>query len=700
MSKYCPKCHSVYADDKNCCPKDGQKLEERSVEEQFRADLSVVRNKICWHMPPGVAAYCIDEADMESLLHVDGIVVNEGTIAYIYINGTLATTISGGVYNFIDVNDPEYQRRLTQRFGGVLQQIKGIWKVLTRFWVGTSLQDRIGDRQRIENYKTPDELEDAIRDNMVCSVILMANGEFPLILKTNLNNGYYNGQVALNLSIQITDFHQFLRKLLNGQKHLATSSLSKQLTPILNNALCSEIFRNGTVDAEVMRHILANMQAGVDALQCGISVVRVNDCAIQSEDLERLRNLDREINLSEEEITRIQHIRTIKDRLVEDDNRRKIAEARTQLDVAIAMRSINHDRIISNDEELAFTEAITLSRQLRQYDNSEKLAEAAYRIEKAGILRRNEIAILLADVNKQKYVRDNEFAMLQLSDAIERKRIEQQAIGDLRINQARNDVEITRINDAYQDERFYKELEFDKLRFQQTMEQQKQLAELKQQQEENAIKNDGSRVDIINKIKDGENRRTIELLKATTDNEVKIIKEKGDIEIRSKEITADMSAEQILAARVSLPTEAAVALAQNIGKGREAEAKIEAMKEFNEKLAELQESRVNDLKQAMSEYRNLSTESMATLERVSRGTQERERVRAEEYRDAKQQVEERIDRQQEAMIDHVLSPAAPRQAPQPMQPPKEEKLVTCPDCGTVNDVRNGSYCGKCGKRLV
>lgn len=700
MSKYCPKCHSVYADDKNCCPKDGQKLEERSVEEQFRADLSVVRNKICWHMPPGVAAYCIDEADLESLLHVDGIVVNEGTTAYVYINGTLATTISGGVYNFIDINDPEYQKRLTQRFGGVLQQIKGIWKVLTRFWVGTSLQDRIDDRQRIENYKTPDELEDAIRDNMVCSVILMANGEFPLILKTNLNNGYYNGRLALNLSIQITDFHQFLRKLLNGKKHLSASSLSQQLTPVLNNALRNEAFRNGTVDAEAIGHILANMQAGTDALQCGISVVRVNDCAIQSDDLERLRNLDREINLSEEEITRIQHIRTIKDRLVEDDNRRKIAEARTQLDVAIAMQSINHDKIISNDEELAFTEAITLSRQLRQYDDSEKLAETVHRIEKAGILRRNEIAILIADVNKQKYVRDNELAMMQLSDTIERQRIMQQANNELRINQARNDVEINRINDAYHDERLYKELDFDMKRFQQSLEQQKQLAELKQQQEENSISNQAKRLDIINKFEEEENRRTIDLINATTESEVKKIKTQGEIEISSKEITAKMSAEQILASRESLPTEASVALAQNIGNSKVAEAKNEVMKEYSEKLEAVQEKRVADLERAFDKIVRKSDADMEVLERVSRGSHERERVRAEEYRDAKQRVEERIDRQQEAMIDHVLSPAPPRQTPLPVQPPKEERLVTCLDCGEVNNVSHGSYCGKCGKKLV
>ena len=152
MEKFCPNCNKSYGDtDKNFCTSCGEKLEivvnqVTNTTEVLSKEISVIKNKIVWNIPVGEIAYGISEKEMDTLLNAAGIVVDEGVTAYIYIDGRLASEIHGGTYDF--VSSEELQRKLNARFGGMADKLKKVWKVITRFWVGTSAQERI-DRQKI-----------------------------------------------------------------------------------------------------------------------------------------------------------------------------------------------------------------------------------------------------------------------------------------------------------------------------------------------------------------------------------------------------------------------------------------------------------------------------------------------------------------------------------------------------------------------
>ena len=56
--------------------------------------------RIYWNIQPGQVARVISEAEFESYTKVKGVIISEGTTAYIRAYGRTIASISGGTYDF------------------------------------------------------------------------------------------------------------------------------------------------------------------------------------------------------------------------------------------------------------------------------------------------------------------------------------------------------------------------------------------------------------------------------------------------------------------------------------------------------------------------------------------------------------------------------------------------------------------------
>ena len=72
----------------------------KNEKENLKEDLIVTNQRIHWNITPGQVARVITEQEMATYKDVEGIIIAEGTTAFIRANGTTIASISGGSYDF------------------------------------------------------------------------------------------------------------------------------------------------------------------------------------------------------------------------------------------------------------------------------------------------------------------------------------------------------------------------------------------------------------------------------------------------------------------------------------------------------------------------------------------------------------------------------------------------------------------------
>ncbi|MDM8306586.1 hypothetical protein [Phocaeicola salanitronis] len=675
MIKYCPTCHTNYGEtDKNFCTSDGTRLVAQTPAEAMIEEISVVKNKIIWNIPMGEVAYRIDEKEIETLVNASGIIVDEGVTAYIYIDGKLASEIHGGNYDF--VSKEELERKLNARFGGMSDKLKKMWKVITRFWVGTTLNEQFQQHESLEKFSTMEELQTYIMRDVVCSIVLKVDKEFPLTFEHNIQTSQYHGTVGLNVSAQITDFRQFIQTfMLGGQnKRVSNQQIKILFKDAVNECLRGENFAEGRVSAETIRHLQFRLQGVVEQMNTGISIIRVNDCCVTSEDLNRLRELDREIYLSEEELDRLHRINLIKNRLNDSETQQRIEQARGELGVRRILDEINRDNILADEEMEAFQETIINTRRLRQARNQEELDESIGKIRKAQILREEDINLLVYEVTEQKYKRETVFSLMQLNDSIKRNRIIQDATQESELSAMKHLVGLQRIKDLYNDEKFQLELSQKEKEYQLNFQVQKGNIQL---------------IDELQAIEEKKNA-------AAHARQMDILNTLGSHDENMLRIKSGMSAEQLTAEQLATLTPEAQEAYMSAAGDR---ARAQAEREKTELMKEL---RRDDL----DRIERLAMHAMDT----TNGVALREKQRADEYKEDLHRTEDRLDRQQEQTMRYTVGnsqasypnvrQSASVVATPPLAAVASSKMVKCPKCGKENDLSEGQFCGYCKASLI
>lgn len=71
-----------------------------ATSQETTSDINSVKGRIYWNIQPGQVARIINETEFDSYNNIQGIIIPEGTTAYIRANGRTIASISGGTYNF------------------------------------------------------------------------------------------------------------------------------------------------------------------------------------------------------------------------------------------------------------------------------------------------------------------------------------------------------------------------------------------------------------------------------------------------------------------------------------------------------------------------------------------------------------------------------------------------------------------------
>ena len=136
-AKFCSKCGARQ-------PEDGGRKEHAVADGEDADDyadkgFSVVKQRICWQVKPGEIACRINEAEFINYDSLLGIIINNGTTAYIRSKGEVLAVLHGGCYDFIAPK--ELDNLLETRVGGLNAGLKKAFRALANLMSsGTSMR--------------------------------------------------------------------------------------------------------------------------------------------------------------------------------------------------------------------------------------------------------------------------------------------------------------------------------------------------------------------------------------------------------------------------------------------------------------------------------------------------------------------------------------------------------------------------------
>ncbi len=699
---YCTKCGALLKEGAKFCTKCGQKVKvapavepveqaPAPVEEasdakadhgaQAQTDINNANGRIYWNIQPGQIARVIDEVEMNSYKNIKGIIIQEGTRAYIRSNGRTIASISGGSYDIAP--------QQTSVVNNVAEGISNGWRNILNLF----RRDKDKEKKSPDLYK---EQQDTIlknaRNKAAFSVVILLEKAFPLlvgqkrndmeeykdILPMKIRTQHLDVDLILNAYFRITDYEQFILHYLTGHKSLNTTEVLHEITDSVRKAVQDSLYdkelSGNLLPAELCALVKENINAIAADTFFGLSLVRIVEIALGNKDLERFRALSAELYLSEQELDYLKRTNDFKNRLADTVNDQKIREARTEVDLQRALDTINNDNLLRQDELERFRHVLENERRVHDAKTDAERDAALAELYKSELLRNEDVDVLKMQIETNAQKRNHALQMMRMHDGIEFERVRLEGEADKAFTIAKGELAKQGLYDEYADGRFYKEL--DKKRAEAEMQM-----DLEQRKRDMAFNDDKRRHDMEREDADAQFQRFMQM---------------AELKERSKENERQHETD-----RERLKWEAAERLSDDkvwaLSGNDNAQYKYNAEQE-REKRELLDAQRRED----QERYERMQRESQDRFERMMMNMMAMNNgIQAERTAEKERQLqekEERIQRQEGRMdmaYDRALDYTTKNNV---QQRPQQPAVKRCPECGTPLEP-DSKFCMGCGAEI-
>ena len=678
-AKFCTTCGAPAA----TAPESAPAPEAQAAE---GGELAAVKQKIFWNIQKGEVACRVNESEFVSYDSAQGLIVNDGTTAYIKANGKVLAEIHGGIYDFVDPD--ELERILESRRGGAAGALAGGGRFLINALLGRRVKDKFDKSGDPERQRSLDAVIESMKRHEAFSLTLKLDKSFSLVFGSGtaeemaefkpmtVRTKLLDLQMGLRAIFRISDFERFAEYFLTDERVATTLKIAAKLQPTIQNAVQAVMqdreVAGTSLPADVVELITAKIVAAGDQFY-GLTLERVAEVAASNEDLERLRSLSRELYLSEQELDFLRRTNDFRNRLATETNGQAIADARSDLQLYQGLQEVNKDRLLADDELDKFYTVLSREKRIRDAQSEEEVEAALSDIEKTGLLREEDVENLRIDIAERRYQRGQVIKLMQLKDEIEFEKVRTAGEGQIAVETMRQGLELQELTlahrrreDEYSDDRRAKERE--QMRADRETELELDDAEMNAQ------------IERLRKVK--EINREDKKMDLDHEREMERLKQEA------LDKKARMTAEQLMAvaAGENLDSQAAVKFAESFSAGKNVE-QVQQAAEARIADSQRHEDRMLEMMREMKEMATTMTGHI-----VQNKDEERDR-----YRERMERQEERVDKTQDSALEYATrnnQQAAPK--PQPQAPQSVGRV--CPDCGTV--VAQGvRFCAHCGRDL-
>lgn len=678
-AKFCTTCGAPAA----AAPESAPAPEAQAAE---GGELAAVKQKIFWNIQKGEVACRVNESEFVSYDSAQGLIVNDGTTAYIKANGKVLAEIHGGIYDFVDPD--ELERILESRRGGAAGALAGGGRFLINALLGRRVKDKFDKSGDPERQRSLDAVIESMKRHEAFSLTLKLDKSFSLVFGSGtaeemaefkpmtVRTKLLDLQMGLRAIFRISDFDRFAEYFLTDERVATTLKIAGKLQPPIQNAVQAVMqdreVEGTSIPADVVELITAKIVAAGDQFY-GLTLERVAEVAASNEDLERLRSLSRELYLSEQELDFLRRTNDFRNRLATETNGQAIADARSDLQLYQGLQEVNKDRLLADDELDKFYTVLSREKRIRDAQSEDEVEAALSDIEKTGLLREEDVENLRIDIAERRYQRGQVIKLMQLKDEIEFEKVRTAGEGQIAVETMRQGLELQELTlahrrreDEYSDDRRAKERE--QMRADREAELELDDAEMNAQ------------IERLRKVK--EINREDKKMDLDHEREMERLKQEA------LDKKARMTAEQLMAvaAGENLDSQAAVKFAESFSAGKNVE-QVQQAAEARIADSQRHEDRMLEMMREMKEMATTMTGHI-----VQNKDEERDR-----YRERMERQEERVDKTQDSALEYATrnnQQAAPK--PQPQAPQSVGRV--CPDCGTVA-AQGVRFCAHCGRDL-
>ena len=678
-AKFCTTCGAPAA----AAPESAPAPEAQAAE---GGELAAVKQKIFWNIQKGEVACRVNESEFVSYDSAQGLIVNDGTTAYIKANGKVLAEIHGGIYDFVDPD--ELERILESRRGGAAGALAGGGRFLINALLGRRVKDKFDKSSDPERQRSLDAVIESMKRHEAFSLTLKLDKSFSLVFGSGtaeemaefkpmtVRTKLLDLQMGLRAIFRISDFDRFAEYFLTDERVATTLKIAGKLQPTIQNAVQAVMqdreVEGTSIPADVVELITAKIVAAGDQFY-GLTLERVAEVAASNEDLERLRSLSRELYLSEQELDFLRRTNDFRNRLATETNGQAIADARSDLQLYQGLQEVNKDRLLADDELDKFYTVLSREKRIRDAQSEDEVEAALSDIEKTGLLREEDVENLRIDIAERRYQRGQVIKLMQLKDEIEFEKVRTAGEGQIAVETMRQGLELQELTlahrrreDEYSDDRRAKERE--QMRADREAELELDDAEMNAQ------------IERLRKVK--EINREDKKMDLDHEREMERLKQEA------LDKKARMTAEQLMAvaAGENLDSQAAVKFAESFSAGKNVE-QVQQAAEARIADSQRHEDRMLEMMREMKEMATTMTGHI-----VQNKDEERDR-----YRERMERQEERVDKTQDSALEYATrnnQQAAPK--PQPQAPQSVGRV--CPDCGTVA-AQGVRFCAHCGRDL-
>lgn len=633
-----------------------------------------VNHKLIWNIreDADVIARYISPKELENIADFKGVVVDNCS-AVICLDGSPVAEISNGTYNFLsdeEVNRiiERTEREYNDRSIGLLGHVNKFLRKVVTLVTG----EREGEKEQERNLRQYRDLK-AIANNLekyqnaaIISVYLKRDGIFRTRLGSDgkgnfqqylIKSKYLDLNIGVELQFRIGDFSSFITNHLAGKQYVRISDIREELNSpvksILQDRLRDVAIDQTGLSTAVIDALKADI-ADVAQFVPGIEIVRVIDITSDNEEINKYREQEKALFIIPKKLDQAERTNEFNNRLESIKNKAEIDSATSKEELRLALKKINVDGLLSDDELDLQVERLTVEKKIRNAKNDNEVATALNEVEKSGLLREDEIDAIKADVTNRKIDREQIAEMLRIK-----------AYGLSAKAKALADIETDRIKEEYKDERDVKAVDKEVSilekrlagqRMVEDFENARKLHELEMQQRKEM--ND---LDILAR-KAAISRESMQALKdaemaqqaQSFSHEERMAQQKIDADSAKMSFTRQMTAEQIMAMNIAgLEGEAQKAFAESFAAGKNAKQTEDLYKQMLEMQQTSSDKNAATQMEMMKMMMELAKNGNATAAAVAAGKMQDLKESKDEYRIQMEHEQKRLDETQDKALNYT-----------------------------------------------
>lgn len=423
----------------------GEKTEDVSVMKKSEdVDFLTVgkdhkKHYISWSVAPGQIARNISAQEFLDMSNVDGVYIQDGVSAVLFIDGVQAAEMEGGVYTFSTEKTRTDARKEKAEEDDEIRTKEGLVQKLGR--LGKSVANffyHSHDSIRNERNQNKERVQEHIRrinSSSVVSAVLKRDGviNFTMGIRPVASEDGSNKiefapfkirtqtltlDVAVAMEARIYDFHEFRTTYLMDRNSYSVNDLRVALNTFMRTTLqhtMQNYAANGDLLPEdLMASISYALMSQSKKLLHGIAISNVLDITTENETFERFRVIEEKLFSTDKEIDYLSRTNEFKNRLQLVENQLRLTEAKTELDLRKELDQINNDQLIHDDEMESFVQLLQSQKRIREAQTENEELAALLKLKGNRLLSEDELDALETNIRDKKFDRNQVSAEFQM----------------------------------------------------------------------------------------------------------------------------------------------------------------------------------------------------------------------------------------------------------------------------------------------